>query len=657
MHRIKLTIIYFVITIILFINVSEVVSETRNISDWEKLYLKAWDRYKQKAFDWSLQPYSAHYYHLAKYIDGLTAMYEATNNSNYLEQSIELITNVINQAKEVKKIGSDYSDNFFGWISNQDSKTEIPLYESYFFRYVTKLLRIIRDKNIINKYPKFYNNTINFVEKNIWEKWYTRGLENIYRSRTHMASHWAYIALDLYLITDDVNKLMEYYNVFNNINHKGFQYGSMKTKSSLKNNLKNNTSNYSWIYSDWAHKIIQDVSHANSVVSYIIESHCQNIHWNRDDINGLIEMLDVNKRITWYRDEKDNKIKVYAHFNGATKNTELDMTNPNKFDVGRFQTDGWIKLGRFDKNIYNFYEENIDYIINYLSYFSFNAYAHMALNKKLLESGIIYNRPFFYDNNWLTKYYGFAPNGWYIGDFNGDGKDDIFRYICSKLGADMFISNGKSFVYDKSWLKAYYGSAPNGWYVGDFNGDGKDDIFRYIKGKSGADMFISNGKSFVYDKSWLKADYGSAPNGWYVGDFNGDGKDDIFRYIKGKSGADMFISNGKSFVYDKNWLKADYGSAPNGWYVGDFNGDGKDDIFRYLPGKSGADMFISNGKSFVYDKSWLKTDYGSAPNGWYISDFNGDGKDDIFKYIKGESGAEVFLSENTKFVPILRYIY
>jgi hypothetical protein len=68
--------------------------------------------------------------------------------------------------------------------------------------------------------------------------------------------------------------------------------------------------------------------------------------------------------------------------------------------------------------------------------------------------------------------------------------------------------------------------------VGDFNGDGKDDIFRYVPGKSGAEVFLSTGSSFSGPISWTGAGYGKARNGWYVGDFDGDGMDDIFRYIR-----------------------------------------------------------------------------------------------------------------------------
>jgi uncharacterized repeat protein (TIGR03803 family) len=236
---------------------------------------------------------------------------------------------------------------------------------------------------------------------------------------------------------------------------------------------------------------------------------------------------------------------------------------------------------------------------------------------------------------------GKAIASWFIGDFNGDGKKDIFRYYPGVSGADMFLSDGTQFNSVGSWTGAGYGS--DGWYVGDFNGDGKDDIFRYYPGVSGADMFLSDGTQFNSVGSWTGAGNGS--DGWYVGDFNGDGKADIFRYYPGVSGADMFLSDGTQFVSVGSWTGAGYGS--DGWYVGDFNGDGKDDIFRYLPGISGADMFLSDGTQFVSVGSW--TGAGNGSDGWYIGDFNGDGKDDIMRYIPGV-GSEVFLSDGTQFV-------
>ena len=53
----------------------------------------------------------------------------------------------------------------------------------------------------------------------------------------------------------------------------------------------------------------------------------------------------------------------------------------------------------------------------------------------------------------------------------------------------------------------------------------------------------------------------------------------------------MFLSDGRRFSHSGSWTGAGQGS--DGWYRGDFDGDGKDDIFRYRPGYSGAEVFLA----------------------------------------------------------------
>jgi hypothetical protein len=247
---------------------------------------------------------------------------------------------------------------------------------------------------------------------------------------------------------------------------------------------------------------------------------------------------------------------------------------------------------------------------------------------------------FSYSGSWTGA--GHGEDGWYVGDFDKDGLDDIFRYVAGVSGAQVFLSDGTKFNFSGSWTGAGHGT--DGWYVGDFNGDGRDDIFRYVAGVSGAQVFLSDGAKFNYNGSWTGAGHGT--DGWYVGDFNGDGRDDIFRYIPGVSGADMFLSDGAKFNYNGSWTGAGHGT--DGWYAGDFDGDGKDDIFRYAPSVSGAQVFLSDGAKFNYNGSW--TGAGHGTDGWYIGDFDGDGRDDIFRYLPGVSGASMFLSDGTRFV-------
>jgi hypothetical protein len=242
--------------------------------------------------------------------------------------------------------------------------------------------------------------------------------------------------------------------------------------------------------------------------------------------------------------------------------------------------------------------------------------------------------------NWSGA--GAGSNGkWYVGDFSGDGRDDIFRDLVG-TGLDVFKSTGASFVRDTVWSPA--GSGSNGlWYVGDFNGDGKDDVFRDLVG-TGLDVFRSTGTSFVHDTVWTPAGTGS--NGqWYVGDFNGDGKDDIMRHLDG-TGVSVFTSTGASFANGGIWSPAGIGSD-NRWYVGDFNGDGKDDLLRTITGTSAADVFLSDGARFIFSGSWLTPKVGAVGE-WEVGDFNGDGRADIFR--TNSTGADMFLSDGKQFV-------
>ncbi len=250
---------------------------------------------------------------------------------------------------------------------------------------------------------------------------------------------------------------------------------------------------------------------------------------------------------------------------------------------------------------------------------------------------------------WTRAGVDFNYGGWHIGDFNGDGRDDIFRYRPGISGADMFLSNGNDFIYNGSWTGAGTNFSQGGWHIGDFNGDGRDDIFRYRPGSSGADMFLSTGSSFNHVGSWTGAGVNFSQGGWHIGDFNGDGRDDIFRYRAGSSGADMFLSTGSSFNHVGSWTGAGVNFSQGGWHIGDFNGDGRDDIFRYRAGSSGADMFLSTGSSFNHVGSWTGAGVNFSQGGWHIGDFNGGGRDDIFRYVATIAGADMFLSNGSVF--------
>jgi hypothetical protein len=131
-------------------------------------------------------------------------------------------------------------------------------------------------------------------------------------------------------------------------------------------------------------------------------------------------------------------------------------------------------------------------------------------------------------------------------------------------------------------------------YVGDFNGDGKDDFIRQEKGSwdndsnNTANVFLSNGNG-SFRKHNLPNELKGDLTNLYVGDFNGDGKDDFIRQEKGSwddnssNTANVFLSNGNGSFAKHNLpenfnLKGDLTRLQ----VGDFDGDGNDDFMRQV---------------------------------------------------------------------------
>jgi hypothetical protein len=178
----------------------------RTAQEWLVLFDRQWHSEQREAERLSHSPDSWDHYTLSYSVDALTAAYLASGNRDYLGQAVDLVANVVDSARESRSLeGSQYHDSYLGWASSRDRGNEIPLYESYFWRYATTVLAVIRDTSEVYADPSFrvpYERLLAFAERNVMEKWYGPD-ETIYRSRTHMAAHWALIALNLSRITTD----------------------------------------------------------------------------------------------------------------------------------------------------------------------------------------------------------------------------------------------------------------------------------------------------------------------------------------------------------------------------------------------------------------------------------------------------------------------
>ncbi len=215
-----------------------------------------------------------------------------------------------------------------------------------------------------------------------------------------------------------------------------------------------------------------------------------------------------------------------------------------------------------------------------------------------------------------------------VGDFDGDGKADILWRNSATGENYIFFMNGTAILATEGYIRTM---ADQNWQVagiGDFDGDGKDDIL-WRNALTGENyLFPMNGLVIKATEGYIRT---MADQDWQVvgiGDFDGDGKADILwrnaftgqNYLYPMNGTTILGTEGYiKTVSDRNWRVAG---------VGDFDGDGKADILwrNFATGKNYIDLM--NGTAILTEGS-LRT---VADLNWQIQalgDYNGDGKADI----------------------------
>ncbi|MEQ4722448.1 VCBS repeat-containing protein [Nonomuraea sp. B19D2] len=244
--------------------------------------------------------------------------------------------------------------------------------------------------------------------------------------------------------------------------------------------------------------------------------------------------------------------------------------------------------------------------------------------------------------------------GVHRGDFNGDGKQDFVHYVA--IGSESshwraHLSDGDGYVH-QNWGENVWAARDTedfGVHVADFDGDGKDDLVYY--GLCGSErakcwrMHKSTGNGFLDPRNagnLVEITAETLRFGFHTGDFDGDGRADIVFRSRCEATACWRVL---SLQPDGSFSMGDWGNDvywdPDetdeyGLQIGDFNGDGRDDI-AYL-GRCGSTTacmraHISTAANVFAAQRWGSKPYldGSiTPHfGMRVVDHNGDGKDDI----------------------------
>ena len=219
-----------------------------------------------------------------------------------------------------------------------------------------------------------------------------------------------------------------------------------------------------------------------------------------------------------------------------------------------------------------------------------------------------------------------ALDRFYVGDFDGDGADEL---LCAQTGggADLLtLFRFEDGVWQVLWSNGGDPAAGDGIYpyrhnfvVGDFDGDGKDELL----GNDTPSGWMTLFEFYGGDWHWRWSD-GGDPNeqlrlyrdNLTVGDFDGSGRDDLL----GRSGWTTW------FAFDPagnkwTWVDSNYGKvndltapmsyihpySPGVFAAGDFDGDGRDELLA--ENGNWVTLFrVGNTGRF----EWMVSDYGRS---------------------------------------------
>ena len=245
------------------------------------------------------------------------------------------------------------------------------------------------------------------------------------------------------------------------------------------------------------------------------------------------------------------------------------------------------------------------------------------------------------------------------GDFNGDGRTDMFMYSAGSTPDEMWLAKENTRqVADQADRFTQVSRSISGRYfpfVGDFDGNGSDDIFWYAPGKNPDSIWYHDQNGSVIESA------GVTVNGNYlpiVADFDQDDgvpSDDIFWYSS-RYGESLWSGQANRRFTGRTLPSAPNNSIPllGNWMPDDALSDGAfdtfyPDVFFYTPGTGADAIWSSDGEgTFAREAKVVNGNYRPI-----VGNFNqgapgiAGALTDVFWYAPGKRGDYIWINTTT----------
>lgn len=215
-----------------------------------------------------------------------------------------------------------------------------------------------------------------------------------------------------------------------------------------------------------------------------------------------------------------------------------------------------------------------------------------------------------------------------LGDFNGDGRADVLLRRTDNGRWYFYPMNGRRVLSGKGGVAV---TSDLAWAVaglGDFNGDRRDDVLlRRNDGQwhyyplSGRRVLSGPGRvPLTSNLAWAVAG---------TGDFNGDGRDEVLLRRTDNGRWYYYPLNGRRVLSGRGGVSLTRNRAWTVAGIGDFNGDGRDDLLMRRSDNGRWYYYPMNGRRVLSGLGGVPLTDNRAWAVAGIGDFNRDGRDDV----------------------------
>ncbi len=220
---------------------------------------------------------------------------------------------------------------------------------------------------------------------------------------------------------------------------------------------------------------------------------------------------------------------------------------------------------------------------------------------------------------------GFYPFSVAIGDFNRDGRQDLAVANDSPLTGEisLLLGTGGGQFAPKTGIAVPAGALANHVAVGDFNGDGLEDLAVAERGSN--DVLVLLGAGDGNFPARVRAGAGDGAFFLTLSDFNDDGLTDLA--VVGSRSNDLRVLPGRGDGSFGPRTRAAVGDAPDAIALGDVNGDGRADLVTANLATDDVSVLLGIGDGTYAPETRLPA--GHAPVSVAVADLNADALPDI----------------------------